>query len=152
MLTNGSEATTAVLTAICKKILQTKEWPKEWTQSLVISFPMKGNLKQCQNYRTISLISHPIKIMLRVILNRLKAKAEKLLAEKQVGFRPGRSTVGQIFNFGVITEKHLQHKCDLFHNFIDFKKAFDRVWHAGLWQVLKSFSTDEGLVQAIQAQ
>ena len=39
---------------------------------------------------------------------------------------------------------------DLFHNFIDFKKAFDRVWHAGLWQVLRSFNIDEGLVQAIQ--
>ena len=38
-----------------------------------------------------------------------------------------------------------------FHNFIDFKKAFDRVWHAGLRQVFRSFSIEEGLVQAIQA-
>ena len=35
---------------------------------------------------------------------------------------------------------------------LDFRKAFDRVWHAGLWQVLRSFSIEEGLVQAIQAQ
>ena len=35
---------------------------------LVIPLPKKGNLKQCQNYRTISLISHPSKIMLRLIL------------------------------------------------------------------------------------
>ena len=48
-------------------------------------------------------------------------------------------------------EKHLQHQRDLFHNFIDFKKAFARVWHAGLWQVLRSFNTDERLVQAFQA-
>ena len=39
----------------------------------------------------------------------------------------------------------------LFHNFIDLKKMFDIVWHAGLWQVLRSFNIDEELVQAIQA-
>ena len=40
---------------------------------------------------TISLISHPSKIMLGVILNQLKAKAEELLAEEQAGFQPGRT-------------------------------------------------------------
>ena len=39
----------------------------------------------------------------------------------------------------------------MFLNFIDFKKAFDRVWLAGQWQVLRRFDIDEGLVQAIQA-
>ena len=77
--------------------------------------------------------------MLRVILSRLKANAGELLAEEQAGFRPGRSTVEQIFNGRVIIEKHLQHQGDLFHNFIDFMKAFDKVWHTGLWQVLRSF-------------
>ena len=71
------------------------------------------------------------------------AKAEELLAEEQAGFRPGRSTVEQIFNSRVIIEKHLQHQRDQLHNFIDFKKIFDRVWHAGLWQVLRSFNIDE---------
>jgi exonuclease III len=150
LLKHGGEATTAALTALCQKIWEEKKWPKEWTQSLVIPLPKKGNLKLCQNYRTISLISHPSKVMLRIILNRLKSKAEELLAEEQAGFRAGRSTVEQIFNCRVIIEKHLQHQQELFHNFIDFKKAFDRVWHDGLWQVLRGFNIDEGLVQVIQ--
>ena len=54
-------------------------------------------------------------------------------------------------NHDCLFEKHLQHQRDLFHNYIDFKKAFDRVWHAGLWLVPKSFNVEEGLVQAIQA-
>ena len=87
--------------------------------------------------------------MLRVILNRLKAKAEEVLAEDQAGFRPGRSTVEQIFNGPVTIEKHLQHQRDLFHNFIDSKKAFDRAWQAGLWQVLRSFNIKEELAQTI---
>ena len=65
--------------------------------------------------------------MLRVILDRLKAKAEELLAEEQAGFRPGRNKVEQIFNCRVITEKQLRHQRDQFHNFVGFKKAFDRV-------------------------
>ena len=44
LLKNGGDATTTVLTAICK-IWETKEWPKEWTQSLIIPLPKKGNLK-----------------------------------------------------------------------------------------------------------
>ena len=45
----------------------------------------------------------------------------------------------------------MQHQSDLFHNFIDFKKAFDRVWRGDLWQVLRNFNIEEELVQAIQA-
>ena len=91
------------------------------------------------------------KIMLRVILNRLKKEAEEHLAEEQAGFRPGRSTVEQIFNCHIMMEKHLQHQKELFHNFIDFKKAFDRVWHEGLWHIMRSFGIEEGLIQIIQA-
>ena len=94
LLKNGGEATTIVLTAKCQKIWETKEWPKEWTQSLALTLSKIGNLKQCQNYSNTSVISHPCKIMLPVILNRLKAKAEELLAEGRTGFRPDWSTVG----------------------------------------------------------
>ena len=80
------------------EIWKTKEWPKEWTQSLIIFLLKKGNFKQCQGYRTMSLISHSRKIKLRVTLNRLKAKAEELLPEEQTGFRPFRSTIEYIFN------------------------------------------------------
>ena len=89
----GGESTVEVLTALCQKIWEEKKWPAEWTQSLVIPLPKKGNLRQCQNYRTISLISHASKVMLCVILNRLKTKAEEILSEEQAGSRAGRSTV-----------------------------------------------------------
>ena len=54
--------------------------------AIVITLPKIGNLQQCQNYRTISLISHPSKIMLKIILNRLKPQAEKTIAEEQAVF------------------------------------------------------------------
>ena len=86
-----------------------------WTQFLVITLPKKGNLQQCQNYQTISLISHPSKAMLKIILNRLKLQAEKFIAEEQAGFRAGRSTTELVFSLRILCEKHLQHKQDLYH-------------------------------------
>ena len=90
----GEDVITALMT-ICNKIWQTGEWPTPWTQSLVITLPKKGNLQQCQNYRTISLIRHPSKVVLKIILKRLKPQAEKIIAEEQAGFRAGRNTAEQ---------------------------------------------------------
>ena len=126
----GGEDVLTALTTICNKIWQIREWPTPWIQSLVITLPKKGNLQQCQNYRTISLISQPSKIMLKTILNRLKPQAEKIILEEQAGFRAGRSTTEQIFNLRILREKYLQHQQDRYHVFIDFKKAFVRVWLA----------------------
>ena len=81
----GGEDVITALTKICHKIWQTEERPTPWTQSLVITLPKKGNLQQCKNYQTISLISYPSKVMLKIIRNRLKTQAEKIIAEEQAG-------------------------------------------------------------------
>ena len=70
--------------------------------------------------------------MLKIILNRLKPQAKKIIAEEQAGFRAGMSTTEQIFNLRILCEKYFQHQQDFYHVFKDFKKAFDRVWHAAL--------------------
>ena len=95
----GGEDVITGLTTICNKFRQTGEWPTPWTQTLVITLPKKGNLQQCPNYRTISLISHPSKGMLKIILNRLKPQAEKIIAEEQAGFRAGRSPQSRFSTF-----------------------------------------------------
>ena len=61
------------------------DWRKAnpWTQSLVITLPKKGNPQQHQNYRTISLISHTSKVMLKIILKRLKPQAKKIIAKNR---------------------------------------------------------------------
>eukprot|EP00745_Piridium_sociabile_P019023 TRINITY_DN2876_c1_g1_i4.p1 TRINITY_DN2876_c1_g1~~TRINITY_DN2876_c1_g1_i4.p1 ORF type:complete len:404 (+),score=105.74 TRINITY_DN2876_c1_g1_i4:2-1213(+) len=129
LIKHGGEAVTDILTRICNLIWQTGEWPTTWTQSLIVTLPKKGNLQQCQNYRTISLISHASKVMLKVILNRLKPQAEEIIAEEQAGFRSGRSTTEQLFNLRVLCEKYSQHQQDIYLVFIDYKQAFDRVGH-----------------------
>ena len=146
----GRETTIDVLTEICNRIWRTGEWPIPWTQSLIITLPKKGNLQLCYNYRTISLIRHSSKVMLKVILNRLKPQAEEIIAEEQAGFKAGRSTTEQIFNLRILCEKYLQHQQNLYHVFIDFKKAFDRVWHAALWATMRKYNISANLVRTIE--
>ena len=107
ILQQGGEAVVNALLIICNKIWWTGEWPTPWTQSIVIALPKNDNLQLCQNYRIISLISHPSKVMLKIILNRLEPEAEKIIAEEQAGFRPGRSTTEQIFNLRILCERYL---------------------------------------------
>ena len=104
----GAAAIIYILTTICNKIWKTGEWPTTWIQSQVITLPKKGNLQLCQNYRTISLISHPSKVMLKIILNRLQPQAEATSAEGQAIFRAGRSITEQIFNLRILGEKYVQ--------------------------------------------
>ena len=146
----GGEPMIDTLLSICNKIWQTGEWPTPWTKSMVITLPKKGNLQQCQNYRTISLICHPSKVMLKIVLNRLNPQAEKIIAEEQAGFRPRRSTTEQVFNLRIICERYLQHQQDLYHVFVDFKKAFDRVWHAALWSTMRLYNINTNLTRAIE--
>jgi len=56
---------------ICVAIWETGQWPEERTYSTFIPLPKKGDLKQCANYRTIALVSHASKILLRMILERI---------------------------------------------------------------------------------
>ena len=145
----GGDALTDIPTIICNKIWKTGEWPTTWTQSLVITLPKKGNLQLCQNYRTISLISHPGKVMLKIILNRLQPQAEEIIAEEQAGFRAGRSTTEQLFNLRIFGEKY-QHQQNLYHVFIDFKKAFDRVWHEALWATMRKYNINASIIRAVE--
>ena len=132
----GGEIMIDVLTDICNRIWRTGERPTQWTQSLIITLPKKGNLQLCQNYKTINLISHPSKVMLKVILNRLKPQAEEIIANTQAEFRAGRSTTEQIFSLKILCESisNISRRCSM--SSLISNKAFDRVWHAALWATM----------------
>ena len=55
-----------VLHSICQQMWKTQQWPPDWKRSVFISVPKKGNAKECSNYRTIALISHASKVMLKI--------------------------------------------------------------------------------------
>ena len=89
-----------VLHSICQQIGKTQQWPQDWKRSIFISIPKKGNAKGCSNYRTIILISHASKVMLKILQDRLQQFSgfNRELPDVQVGFRKGRGTRDQIAN------------------------------------------------------
>ena len=71
--------------------------------------------------------------MLEIIRRSLKPYVEAPISEEQAGFRPGLSTIEQIFIWRQITERYMESQNgELVNVFIDFKKAFDKVWHTGM--------------------
>ena len=73
LLKNGGDDMIEVLHKICNSMWQNGVWTLQWTRLLIIPLPKKENLRKCNNYRTISLISHPSKVLLTVINNRLRS-------------------------------------------------------------------------------
>ena len=65
----------------------------------------KGNAKECSNYRTIALISHASKVMIKILQARLQQYVNRELPDVQAGFRTGRGTRDQLANMHWIMEK-----------------------------------------------
>ena len=87
-----------VLHSKCQQIWKTQQWPQDWKRFLFITIPKKGNAEECSNYRTIALISHASKVMLKILQARLQQYANHKLPNVQAGFRQGRGTRDQIAN------------------------------------------------------
>ena len=85
-----------VLYSMCQQIWTTQQWPQDWERSVFIPIPKKGNAKECSNYRTIALISHASKVMLKILQARLQQYVNCELPDVQAGFRKGRGTRDQI--------------------------------------------------------
>ena len=94
-----------VMHSICQQIWKTQQWPRDWKRSVFIPIPKKGNAKECTNYRTIALISHGSKVMLKILQARLQQYMNHELPDVQAGFRKGRGTTDQIANIHWIMEK-----------------------------------------------
>ena len=98
-------------------------------RSVCIPIPKKGNAKECSNYRTIALISHASKVMLKILQVRLQQNVNHELPDVQAGFRKGRGTRDQIANIHWIIKKAREFQKNTYFCFIDYAKAFDCVDH-----------------------
>ena len=94
-----------VLHSICQQMWKTQQWPQDWKRSVFIPIPKKGNAKECSNYRTIALISHASKVMLKILQAKLQQYMNRELPDVQAGFRKGTGTRDQIANICWIIEK-----------------------------------------------
>ena len=115
-----------MLHSIGQQIWKTQQWPQDWKRSVFIPIPKKDNAKECSNYRTIALISHASKVMLKILQARLQQHVNHELPDVQVGFRKGRGTRDQIANIHWIIEKAREFQKNIYFCFIGYAKTF--VW------------------------
>ena len=118
MIKAGGEDLHREIHKVCNEIWTTGEIPEQWNKSMLITIPKKGDLAECSNCRTIALMSHMGKVMLKILMNRLRNQLEEYMADEQVGFRKDRSTIQQILMIRLIAEKAKRK-----NSFVDFQKA-----------------------------
>ena len=118
-----------VLHSICPHIWKTQQWLQDWKRSVFMPIPKKGNAKEYSNYRTIALISHASKVMLKILQARLQQYVNHELPDVQAGFGKGRGTRDQIANIRWIIEKAREFQKNIYFCFIDSAKAFDCLDH-----------------------
>ena len=94
----------------------------------------KAMPKECSNYRTIALISHTSKVILKILQARLQQYVNSELSDVQAGLEKGRGTRDQIANIRWVVEKAREFQKNIYFCFIDYIKAFDCVDHDKLWK------------------
>jgi hypothetical protein len=150
LLKAGGEPLARQIHALCNKAWHEGTIPEDWCKSTLVPIPKKGDLSQCCNYRTISLINHTGKVFLMVLLNRLKNRLDPYLSEEQAGFRKDRSTIHQILTLRLLAEKAKRQGKKIYNCFIDFQKAFDTIKHKIIWATLRSYGVETRMVTLLQ--
>ena len=104
-----------------------------------------NNAKECSNHRTIALISHASKVMLKILQARLQQYVNCELPDVQARFRKGRGTRDHIANICWSIEKAREFQKNIYFCFIDYAKAFDCVDHKKLCKILKEMGIADHL-------
>ena len=94
---------------------------------IFMPIPKKGKAKECSNYRTIALISHASKVMLKIPQARLQQYVNCELPDVQAGFRKGRGTRDQIANIRWIMEKAREFQKNIYFCLLNMPKPLT-VW------------------------
>lgn len=138
------------ITKLFNMIYNTGKIPEDWLRSTFVTIPKKSRPKTCSDYRLISLMSHMLKTLLRIIHARIRKKCEYDLDDAQFGFRNAFGTREALFAVNVLLQKCRDQRKDVFACFIDYEKAFDRVQHSKLVEILRQIQLDEKDIRLIE--
>ena len=143
------------LTNLFNRLYDASHFPVDWCKSVIIPLLKKGDDKNPDNYRGISLLSVVSKVFTAILNKRLYtwAEHEKKISKEQAGFRKGYSTVDHIFTLTSMITKKLNSKRGgkVYVAFVDYKKAFDTVNREALWDVLQKLKTSSKIIRILKA-
>ena len=130
------------------KIWQQEKIPDRWKKGLIVKLPKEGDLKNCKNWRGITLLPVVSKVLGRILIDRIKSGVDNRLRKEQAEYRPGRGTTDQVFILGNITEQSYEWQSS-YLNFIDFEKAFDSEHRDSLWIIMKAYGIPLKIVELL---
>lgn len=132
------------------KVWKHEQIPKDWSKGLIIKLPKKGNLKNCKNWRGITLLSIVAKILGKIIIDRIRDGVDCRLRKEQAGYRKGRGTTEHVFILRNIIEQVNEWQATLYLNFIDFEKAFDSVHRESMWIIMSKYGIPEKITKMVR--
>ena len=145
------ELSADILQPLFTTIWEEEVIPEDWTKGIIIKIPKKGALNDCNNWRGITLLSVPSKILAKIIIKRISKAIEEKLREEQAGFRRERGCTDQIFALRNIIEQCSEWQRKLYVNFVDFEKAFDSIHRDSLWKILRHYGIPTKVVNVIKS-
>ena len=143
-LTSEQEKLLVDFGAICQQIWKTQQWPQDCKKSVFIPIPKKGNAKECSNYRTIALISHASKVMLKILQARLQQYMNKnFLMFKLVLEKAEEPEIKLPTSTRSSKKQESSRKTSI--SALYYAKAFDCVDHNKLRKILKELGIPDHL-------
>lgn len=120
-----------------------KDVPDEYCKSIIVTIPKKSGENFCEQFRTLSLLTHVSKILTKIINQKITGKVEQYLQNDQYGFRRLKGTRGAILGLRVLIEKQIDRNKVTYLAFIDLEKAFDKVNWNKMLLVLREIGVEQ---------
>lgn len=141
-----------LLCDIFNACLSLSYFPDKWKTAKVVPIHKPGLTKSSPgSYRPISLLPCLSKIFEKLILSRLKLTIDEYIPHEQFGFKAQHCTTSQLTRLTQHIRGNFNHKKSTGMVLLDFKKAFDVVWHDGLIHKLAKMNTAPYLIKIIQS-
>ena len=120
---------------------------QQLNEGIICPVYRKGDKLNCNNYRSITLLNIAYKIFATLLNKRLMKNIKNKVEDNQIGSRPNRSTIDNIFVVRQIFEKSYEHDSDLYIVFVDYTHAFDSVDRNKIIQCLIKFEVPDKLIR-----
>ena len=134
--------------------LETGKTCSDWCVGIISLLHKDGPRDDPNNYRGICIMNALLKVLCTILNDRLTTYCEKeeLIDLAQIGFKKESRTADHTFTLKSVVNKYVvdQKGKKLYACFVDFQKAFDSVWHKGLFRKLENMGINGNFLNLIK--
>ncbi|XP_030765674.1 uncharacterized protein LOC115889741 [Sitophilus oryzae] len=150
MLKYGGECLITEITNLMQMCVDRNKIPNEWKLAYITSIYKKGNRKDPNNYRGLSVNCTFSRLFTKIIRNKLEISTYNKISQEQSGFTAGRSCIDNLFTIQQLREKRNSREEDTHLAFVNLQKAYDSIPRVKLWYILEQLDVDECLINLIK--